>query len=182
MDDRRIRAAIAAAVLVLVPVASTRAQKLTDMELLGKFLFYQGISTPGSMSCAVCHGPGVGFTGPDAAGKILDRRRCAGDVLIELGQFGLECGRAPAMTLQGEPGGLQRASDIALIARDPVELGFLLLDVLPQRVGLLAQGFDGAALPGAAFRRLGVGVPQRACQAQDQGRAQAPGERWRCGC
>lgn len=66
MDDRRIRAAIAAAVLVLVPVASTRAQKLTDMELLGKFLFYQGISTPGSMSCAVCHGPGVGFTGPDA--------------------------------------------------------------------------------------------------------------------
>ena len=97
--------------------------------------------------------PGHGcFTGPDAAGKILDRRRRAGDVLLELGQFGLECGRAPAMTLQGEPGGLQRAGDIALIARDPVELGFLLLDVLPQRVGLLAQGFDGAALPGAAFR------------------------------
>jgi len=36
------------------------------MELLGKFLFYQTISTPGSMACAVCHGPSVGFTGPDA--------------------------------------------------------------------------------------------------------------------
>ncbi len=42
------------------------ADTLTDTELLGKFLFYQGISTPGSMSCAVCHGPSVGFTGPDA--------------------------------------------------------------------------------------------------------------------
>ena len=42
------------------------ADTLTNTELLGKFLFYQGISTPGSMSCAVCHGPSVGFTGPDA--------------------------------------------------------------------------------------------------------------------
>ena len=30
------------------------------------------------------------------------------------------------MTLQGEAGGLQRTGDIALIARDPGELGFLL--------------------------------------------------------
>jgi cytochrome c peroxidase len=66
MDNRRIRKAIAVTVLVLVPVRSAVADHRTDMELLGKFLFYQGISTPGSMSCAVCHGPDVGFTGPDA--------------------------------------------------------------------------------------------------------------------
>src|SRR5512142_187831 len=46
--------------------ASAVADTLTNKELLGKFLFYQGISTPGSMACAVCHGPSVGFTGPDA--------------------------------------------------------------------------------------------------------------------
>jgi cytochrome c peroxidase len=53
-------------VLVLVLAASALADKLTDKELLGKFLFYDGISSPGSMSCAVCHGASVGFTGPDA--------------------------------------------------------------------------------------------------------------------
>jgi len=127
--------------------------------------------------------PGHGcLPGPNAAGKIRDRRRRAGDVLLEFVQFGLERRRAPAMALQGARGGLQRAGDIALIARDPVELGFLLLDVLPQRVGLFAQGFDGAALPGAALRSLGVGVPPQARQAQDQERAHAPGDRWRCGC
>ncbi len=55
-----------ATVFVLVAAATARADRLTDMEVLGKFLFYQGISTPESMACAVCHGPSVGFTGPDA--------------------------------------------------------------------------------------------------------------------
>jgi len=34
------------------------------MELLGKSLFFDKISEPGSMSCADCHAPSVGFTGP----------------------------------------------------------------------------------------------------------------------
>ena len=66
MKNRRIGGSIVAAVLMLVLVASALADKLTDKELLGKFLFYDGISSPGSMSCAVCHGASVGFTGPDA--------------------------------------------------------------------------------------------------------------------
>jgi cytochrome c peroxidase len=66
MKNGRIGGSIVAVVLVLVLVGSARADKLTDVELLGKFLFYDGISSPGSMSCAVCHGAGVGFTGPDA--------------------------------------------------------------------------------------------------------------------
>ncbi len=66
MGDRRIERVMVVTTLVLVPAASAVTNNLTEIELLGKFLFHQGISTPGSMSCAVCHGPTVGFTGPDA--------------------------------------------------------------------------------------------------------------------
>lgn len=37
---------------------------LTPLEQLGKFIFFDKISQPGSMSCAECHAPSVGFTGP----------------------------------------------------------------------------------------------------------------------
>lgn len=37
---------------------------LTPIELLGKELFFDKISVPDSMSCATCHAPSVGFTGP----------------------------------------------------------------------------------------------------------------------
>ena len=37
---------------------------LTPMEELGKAIFFDKISEPNSMSCADCHGPSVGFTGP----------------------------------------------------------------------------------------------------------------------
>jgi cytochrome c peroxidase len=39
---------------------------LTPMEELGKQLFFDKISDPGNMSCASCHGPKVGFTGPQS--------------------------------------------------------------------------------------------------------------------
>jgi hypothetical protein len=87
------------------------------------------------------------FTDPDAAGKILDRRRGTGDVLLEFGQFGLECGRAPAVTLQGEAGGLQRTGVAS--SRATRATGFLLLDVLPQRV---TSAQASMARPRAAFR------------------------------
>ena len=41
------------------------AQPLTPMEALGKNIFFDKISSPNSMSCAACHGPDVGFTGPN---------------------------------------------------------------------------------------------------------------------
>lgn len=37
---------------------------LTPMEELGKLIFFDKISYPASMSCAECHAPSVGFTGP----------------------------------------------------------------------------------------------------------------------
>jgi cytochrome c peroxidase len=37
---------------------------LTPIEQLGKHLFFDKISSPNSMSCADCHGPSTGFTGP----------------------------------------------------------------------------------------------------------------------
>ena len=57
-------------VLLLVAVAgSVQAQGgLTPQEQLGKSLFFDtNLSTPPGQSCAVCHGPKVGWTGPDPA-------------------------------------------------------------------------------------------------------------------
>ena len=44
---------------------SASSPDLTPEELLGKNLFFDHISEPGSMDCADCHGPNVGFTGPN---------------------------------------------------------------------------------------------------------------------
>lgn len=54
-----------ALVIVLSQVKSDDTE-LTLMEQLGKNLFFDKISSPDSMSCADCHAPDVGFTGPVA--------------------------------------------------------------------------------------------------------------------
>jgi cytochrome c peroxidase len=57
----------AVAILVLIATASARAS-LTQQEELGKFLFFDtNLSDPSGQSCADCHGPTVGYTGPDQA-------------------------------------------------------------------------------------------------------------------
>jgi len=43
-----------------------QSSSLTPVELLGKNLYFDKISVPNSMSCADCHDPKVGFTGPMA--------------------------------------------------------------------------------------------------------------------
>lgn len=40
---------------------------LTPLEQLGKSIFFDKISNPDNQSCADCHGPKVGFTGPNPA-------------------------------------------------------------------------------------------------------------------
>ena len=56
--------------LALIMVVTRRApanpnSSLTPIEQLGKFLFFDtNLSTPPGQSCAACHGPEVGFTGP----------------------------------------------------------------------------------------------------------------------
>lgn len=51
-------------VLALAFSATLLAQNLTPMEQLGKEIFFDKISSPDNQSCAACHGPSVGFTGP----------------------------------------------------------------------------------------------------------------------
>jgi cytochrome c peroxidase len=60
-------AVMAGVALLLAPDArgADFARQLTPMEQLGKFLFFdENLSTPPGQSCATCHAPEVGFTGP----------------------------------------------------------------------------------------------------------------------
>src|SRR5450830_1807406 len=61
--------ALAAAALLLSSVAGASAKEtLSPNEELGKkLLFDKKLSTPSGLACAGCHGPEVGYTGPDAA-------------------------------------------------------------------------------------------------------------------
>jgi len=58
---------IAAMVLLLAAnVGSAGAERLTAKERLGKLLFFdRNLSEPPGQSCAACHAPEVGWTGPD---------------------------------------------------------------------------------------------------------------------
>jgi cytochrome c peroxidase len=56
-------------VLILVSALATAAAdpELSPMEQLGKSIFFdENLSINKNQSCATCHGPEVGFTGPDA--------------------------------------------------------------------------------------------------------------------
>lgn len=62
-----LKRCIVLTVLIVVGVASAASAQngvLTPMEQLGKFLFFDKISVPNSMSCADCHAPKTGFVGP----------------------------------------------------------------------------------------------------------------------
>jgi len=59
---------LAAGAVVGLMSASAAANGLTPMEELGKnLLFDSALSTPPVQSCATCHAPETGFTGPDSA-------------------------------------------------------------------------------------------------------------------
>jgi cytochrome c peroxidase len=69
MNQKRVLTCVLVTVASLLLVASVSfglAQSLTPIEQLGKSLFFDKISEPDSMSCASCHAPRVGFTGPIA--------------------------------------------------------------------------------------------------------------------
>ena len=54
------------AVIFLASVGTMTAAALNDAEQLGKNLFFDtNLSTPPGQACAACHGPEVGYTGPD---------------------------------------------------------------------------------------------------------------------
>jgi len=70
MNSRRFLLIALACTIPLFLVASGRAPAdpnggLTPIEELGKLLLFDAeLSTPAGLSCAACHGPQVGFTGP----------------------------------------------------------------------------------------------------------------------
>jgi cytochrome c peroxidase len=52
-------------VTIFLIAGTSLAQTLTPKEQLGKLIFFDAnLSTPTGQSCATCHGPEVGFTGP----------------------------------------------------------------------------------------------------------------------
>ena len=52
----------------VVGAARAQALTLTPTQQLGRQLFFdRGLSQPAGQACADCHGPSVGYTGPDAA-------------------------------------------------------------------------------------------------------------------
>lgn len=66
---RKVQLALIAAMSLLLLVAGASAQgELTPQEELGKLLFFDtNLSDPPGQSCATCHGPEVGWTGPTSA-------------------------------------------------------------------------------------------------------------------
>ena len=59
---------VSAALLLVAGGGSAFAQGLTPQQELGKSIFFdQNLSINDNQSCAACHGPGAGWTGPDAA-------------------------------------------------------------------------------------------------------------------
>jgi cytochrome c peroxidase len=70
MMNRKIFAMLSVALLVGIfwVVFAWGQASLTPQEELGKNLFLDtNLSTPSGQACATCHGPEVGYTGPDAA-------------------------------------------------------------------------------------------------------------------
>jgi len=60
--------AVVVAVILSAPALQAGGPSLSPKEQLGKLLFFDtNLSMPAGQSCAVCHGPDVGFTGPDSA-------------------------------------------------------------------------------------------------------------------
>ncbi len=54
------------ALFIAFGITAAYADGLTPQEQLGKFLFFdKNLSDPPGQACAACHGPKVGFTGPD---------------------------------------------------------------------------------------------------------------------
>src|ERR1035437_2760723 len=62
------RALATAALLLLVVAGASAKETLSPNKERGKkLLFDKKLSTPSGLACAACHGPEVGYTGPDAA-------------------------------------------------------------------------------------------------------------------
>ena len=68
MKSRAIKSVVLllSTTVLVVLLAGTAWGALTSQEQLGKNLFFDtNLSDPPGQSCAVCHGPAVGWTGPD---------------------------------------------------------------------------------------------------------------------
>lgn len=68
MKIAKILTSVFACLAAGLGITAFAGQPLTPLEELGKALFFDAnLSTPPGQSCAACHAPEVGFTGPDSA-------------------------------------------------------------------------------------------------------------------
>lgn len=68
MKRRLLILIVAVAALLALSAGVANAATLTDVEALGKSLFFDtNLSLNANQSCATCHGPEAGYTGPDSA-------------------------------------------------------------------------------------------------------------------
>jgi cytochrome c peroxidase len=92
-----ISSAILSAAVVLGLSSGNAAAGLSPIEELGKKLFFdQSLSNPAGQDCGACHGPYVGFTGPD------ERSNKAGGIYegVVRGRFGNR--KPPAASYAGD--------------------------------------------------------------------------------
>ncbi len=64
MNWKNICRRVSTVVMVIPATMTLSASELTPKEMLGKNLFFDKIASPDWMSCASCHAPDVGWTGP----------------------------------------------------------------------------------------------------------------------
>ena len=121
-------------VLILVSALATAAADpgLSPMEQLGKSIFFdENLSINQNQSCASCHGPEVGFTGPDTLinavgavyegsipGRFGDRKPPSAAYATQSPNASMTRGPGPA-AISGTAGPLARN----LAIRQPIRLG-----------------------------------------------------------
>jgi len=64
-SNRNVNMGISTRASSLHDIALNASGVLSDKEMLGKKIFFDNISSPKTISCATCHDPEYGFTGPD---------------------------------------------------------------------------------------------------------------------
>ncbi len=90
-------AALVALLLLSLATSSATAQALSPKEALGRAIFFDtSLSANGNQSCASCHDPGVGWTGPTAA---INAKGAAYEGSVQ-GRFG---NRKPPSTAYATP-------------------------------------------------------------------------------
>ena len=102
--------ALSMAVLIVFSVGTVLAQDLTDEEQLGKLIFFdKSLSIRNNQSCAACHAPNVGWTGP-VPGLNLDGAVYFGSIRTRFGNR-----KPPTVAYAGDSPVLNQENDVTWV-------------------------------------------------------------------